>query len=127
VEAEWLWARLYLMEAQVAHARAASLREVRRAIRALDAEKVAYASGLSILLRACHDSVAGDRASAARSLAQARDALRGSMGLCEAVAAYRLGQMSGGGQLAEAEARLRELGVRQPARMADVIAPGAFG
>jgi len=100
---------------------------VRKAVRALESEKAAYASGLALLLRACHDATAGDKASAGRYLAQARDALRGSMGLCATVAEYRLGQLGGAWQLLEAEARLKELGVRQPARIADVVAPGQFG
>lgn len=128
VEAEWLWARLSLLEAFVPHSRADALREVRKAIRTLESEKVAYAAGLALLLRACLDSMGGDKASAERYLAQARDALRGSMELCAEVAAYRLGQMAGTPwQLAEAEGRLKELGVRQPARIADVVAPGPFG
>ncbi|HVE83194.1 MAG TPA: hypothetical protein VND93_10125, partial [Myxococcales bacterium] len=125
VEAEWLWARLWMLEALVPHSRAAALREVRKAVRALESEKVAYATGLALLLRACHDSANGDKASAGRYLAQARDALRTSMGLCAAVAEYRLGMMSGGGQREQAEARLKALGVEQPARIADVVAPGA--
>ena len=127
VEAEWLWARLWMLEALVPHARAAALREVRKAIRAMESEKVPYAAGLALLLRACHESTAGDKASAGKYLAQARDALRGSMRLASAVAEYRLGALSGGRQRDEAEARLRELGVKQPARIADVLAPGAFG
>ncbi|HZN91608.1 MAG TPA: AAA family ATPase, partial [Myxococcales bacterium] len=43
VEADWLWARLCLLEAFVPHARAPALREVRRAVKTLESEQVPYA------------------------------------------------------------------------------------
>ncbi|HVE87509.1 MAG TPA: hypothetical protein VND93_31845, partial [Myxococcales bacterium] len=126
-EAVWLWARLCLLEAaSIPDQRAAALREVREAVRSLEAEKVPYASGLAALVRGCLGSVTGDRAGAVKELARAREALADQMGLCAAAAAYRLEQLAGGGPK-EGEAMLRALGVRQPARMADVVVPGDFG
>jgi hypothetical protein len=126
-EADWLWARLCLLEAMsLPHQRGSALREVRKMVDQLESEQVPYASALALLVRGCHDSVVGERSSAMRHLTSARIALQGHLGLCAAAAEYRLGQVGNDSRRQEGEAMLRALGARDPERMVDVLAPGAF-
>jgi hypothetical protein len=134
-------ARMYQLNvrarAALAHAAAESLSEPERAAALLGAERAAsrlarmrnpMAQGLAPLARASLLAARGDREGALAALAQAEERLE-AVGCRHYLAAAkrRRGELRGDAALvAEADAFFREQGAKDPARMAAMLAPGAW-
>jgi eukaryotic-like serine/threonine-protein kinase len=128
-ETQWLRGRLAVAAAVEAADPAALLTEATDAAKRLSREKVEYASAWEMLLRA---AIHARRREDDAALAAVRDAVRRadalSLNLVAAVARLREGELLGGTDGARlvraAEERITSLGVKKPARMAEVLAPG---
>jgi hypothetical protein len=128
-KATWQRAQLDLAAAPQALDRERRLRQVARAARRLEREKVAYAQAWAGLLRA---GIACQRGDAIGASARLRDVISVAEGagleLCAAAARRRLGELRGGDAgaalIQEADAWLRGQGVQDLARMVEVVAPG---
>ena len=120
--------------AALAAARAAAapqrfLAEAEKAASRIERERMAWAAPLAGLLRAGVAALRGDDAAAVTRLEVAIVELeRAEMALFAAAARRRRGQLVGGeggrAQVAEADAWMRAHGVRNPARMAAMLAAG---
>lgn len=108
--------------------REASLREAVRCVRALEKEDVAWSVGLASLLHAGVLTTRGERSAASVSLLEAERVLgEAAMQLHVAVARARRAELSGDVALLEsAHAAIAEQGVHDPARIVEVLAPGAY-
>jgi len=107
------------------------LREARRHASRLRGEAVAWSSAMAMLVEAGIASVDGSRALAEQRLREAIDALDALDMTLHAAAARRwLGTLVGGddvlGLIAESEAAMQGEGIKNPARMAAMLAPGAW-
>ena len=104
-----------------------------RSARKLDAERVAWAAPLAAILRAAARAREGERGTAVTSLLEeaARGAAACGMEGYAAAARRALGLARGGedgaAMVAEAEADLAARGVKEPARLANMLAPGFDG
>jgi len=97
--------------------------------RALEREGVAWSGALALLIRAGLLATRGDRSGAIARLAQAEAALRSAgMALFAESARRRRGQLSGGPAgddlVSQTESWMAGQGIRNPARMAAIFAPG---
>ncbi len=98
-------------------------------IQRIEREKMRWGDGLAHLLRAGMAGYQGDRVNGERFLSEAITCLESvNMNLYAAAARRRLGQLIGGDQgrslMAEADAWMTAQGIRNPARMTAVYAPG---
>jgi len=121
-------AALALAAQEVGAGREARVRETDSCVRALAGEKVTWAAGLAALLRAGALATRGELAAAATSLLEAERLLeQAAMSLHVAVTRARRGELSGDSALLEsAHSSIAAQGVRDPARIVDVLAPGAY-
>jgi hypothetical protein len=103
---------------------------VRRDLARLERERLAWADGSVLVLRAWLASLAGDESAARRELTRAVAHHAGmSMKVHQACAQLQLARLGGAGAAglrAEVEASLAEEGVRNPLRMASLWVPGAW-
>jgi hypothetical protein len=105
------------------------LRQAARDAKRLERERAPWASGLAKLIRAGAAAVADDDASARDLLAGAAQALDGAeMVLYATAARRRLGELMGGDEgrriVARVDEGLAAKGVRNPALMVAMLAPG---
>jgi serine/threonine protein kinase len=111
--------------------RRAWLKAAERDIARIEKEKLPWATALAALLRAGAATVRGTM-DEARALVIGAEAAFGSvdMGVHKAVARRRYGEILGGdegrGILAEADRALEVLGIRAPAKIAAMFAPGRY-
>ncbi len=96
----------------------------------IEKEQVPWGAGLASLLRAGVANIRGDRAESERSLRAAVDGLsKAHMALYANVARRCLGRLVGGDEgtafVSEAEAWMTEEGIRAPASVCTMLAPGA--
>jgi hypothetical protein len=97
--------------------------------RAIEKEKTRWGDALALLLRAAGDDQAGKRDRALDRLSRAAALFdETGMQMFAAAARRRTGLLTGGAdgeaEAERAEAALRGIGVKNPARMADMLAPG---
>jgi hypothetical protein len=126
-----LRARCALAAASGNSSPATLLRVAERDARSLEREGMPWASALAKLIRAGLSASAGDRDGALSRLAGAETALEAvDMRLYSAVARRRRGALLGGSEgaalIASADAWMSAQDIRNPARMAEMYAPG-FG
>jgi serine/threonine protein kinase len=105
------------------------LRRVRTAIDHLARERIGYATAWAHLLGAGLAATRGDATAALAALRAAEGvAEEHDMALCVAAARRRRGALLGGTAgaelIADADSRMAALGVRAPARMTELVAPG---
>jgi eukaryotic-like serine/threonine-protein kinase len=129
VEALQLRARCALAVAATASDREPWLQLAARLASGIEREKMAWSNPLALLLRAAVASGRGDDASSAAALSEAAECFAGvEMSLYAAAARRRLGLVRGGepGRLlvAEADAWMKEQGIRKPELMTRMLAPG---
>lgn len=98
----------------------------------LDREGARWAAALARLVRAGNATLDGDRDAALAHLRSAESAFTDlSMRLYAAVARRRHGELTGGAEGAQvvrdADDWMARQGIHNPARMADMLAPGGFG
>jgi len=122
-------ARLALVAAAGAEPRRAAVQALRRDIDQLAREKVPWIDAIAELLRAGLARVTGDRSAAQAALRRAIVGFHAhDMALHAAVAARQLGRLladaEGQRLLADAESWMATQGVRHPAALARVFAPG---
>jgi tetratricopeptide (TPR) repeat protein len=117
-EANWLSARLALARGDVAAAK--------KPLARLEHERRPFAGAWALLVRAAIDAATGQRESALAALDRAIGLAHGEgMRLVGEAARRRRGELAGEPALvAEADEALIGLGVRNPARMVALIAPG---
>jgi hypothetical protein len=111
--------------------RAERLAEARRVARELRRERMTWIDPLAALATASIENAEGDREGAATTLREAIAlAETADMAIHAAVARHQLGLLLGEGPGAElrllAEAKMREQGIRVPARFASMLAPGEW-
>ena len=97
----------------------------------IERERTPWGDALARLLRAGIGSVSGDRAAAlAHVTAAERDLAAADMALHAAVAGRRRGELLGGAEgaaaVAAADAWMAGQGIRNPARIAGMLAPGTW-
>jgi serine/threonine protein kinase/tetratricopeptide (TPR) repeat protein len=107
------------------------LKAAERDIARIEKEKVPWATALAALIRAGAATVRGSMAEARALVVAAETALDAAqMGLHKAVARRRYGQIVGGEQgraaVAEADSAMAALGIRAPAKIAAMCAPGKY-
>jgi serine/threonine protein kinase len=100
--------------------------------RRIERERVHWADALAGLARAGIASIRGDRVEAARRLGFAASHFAMTdMGLYAAVSRRRLGSILGGAKgkalMDSSDAWMRDQKIKNPARFADMLAPGRFG
>jgi hypothetical protein len=105
------------------------LKKVIADVKRIEREKMRWGSGLALLLRAGIAAHQGDAGNATQYLSEAMTCLEAvDMRLFAAAARRRLGQLIGGDQgkalVAEADRWMAAQGIRNPARMTAVYAPG---
>jgi hypothetical protein len=127
--ARFFRARCTLAAAETARPARPLLRRAAGHARQLTAEGTPWAAGLAQLVRAGVTAARGDRASAAPLLADAARRLDDAdMHLWASATRRRLGELLGNGAgrelVREADAWMAAQGIRNPARMAAVFAPG---
>ncbi|HJZ87298.1 MAG TPA: AAA family ATPase [Polyangia bacterium] len=125
-ESRWLRGRLALA-ARTEPARA----EAARMARKLERERMPYATVWAQLLRAGVAAQKSERARAEGLLTAAAEGAHGQhMGLCAAAARLRLGALIGGAKgaelVAQADTWMTHQGIRKPAAMTEIVAPGIF-
>lgn len=109
----------------------ALLKECRKALKKIEKEKLLWADPLAQLVRAGIASAAGEKEKSARRLERAAAGLDAAdMALYAAAARRRLGQLRGsreGASIVEtADSWMQEQGIRRPAFLCDVLAPGRW-
>jgi serine/threonine protein kinase len=129
VEALQLRARCALAVAATASDREPWLQVAARLAGGIEREKMAWSDPLALLLRAAVASARGDAAAAAAVLSEAVERFAGAeMSLYAGAARRRLGLVRGGEPgrqlVAEADAWMREQGIRKPELMTRMLAPG---
>jgi hypothetical protein len=105
------------------------LRQTEKHARLLERERTPVSAPLALLLRAGISAVRGDPAAAMTLLDRAAgESEAADMALLATVARWRRGELLGGDEGAssvrEADCWMTEQGIRNPARFAEVIAPG---
>jgi hypothetical protein len=111
--------------------RAARLAEARKLARQLRQERMAWTEPLAAIVTASVKNIEGDRAGTATALREAASfAGAADMALYAAGARHQLGLLLGKGEGAdlvrEAEERMRDQGIRDPARFASMLVPGVW-
>jgi eukaryotic-like serine/threonine-protein kinase len=105
-------------------ARASALRRATGALARIERENMAWSQGLAHALRAAMAQIGGDTLEAVRLLELGERAfLAASMGMHAASCVYQRALLTGEQDPTRAEAGLREEGVRDPARFANVLVP----
>ncbi len=127
IEAYFLRGRVGLATAAAGRREGISMAEA--ACRKLRREKADHAGPLALLLEAGLDSCRDDEARALECLTQATAAFEGQgLALFAAAGRRRCGELVGGDQgrelVAQADRWMREQGVRRPAKLVAVLAPG---
>jgi eukaryotic-like serine/threonine-protein kinase len=130
IEALFLKARavLAIAEAEPAHS-LAFVKEAERLARAIERENMLWSDPLACVVRAVLASLREDHTAAAARLSDAIAGFdRAGMALHAAAARWRLGQISGGPEsadlIAKASGDMTGQGIRNPARMVRMLAPG---
>ena len=129
VRAETHWLRARLTIAMDGPGDAGRIRAVARAARRLDRERMPFISVWSLLLQAALACRAGQSDRAETLLGDTVDlAAEHDMPLCAAVARRRRGELVGGDAgvrlVAQGDESMRALGIHDPTRMVELIAPG---
>jgi len=126
LEALHLRARVALALAASGHESPRLVRQALADARRMEREQAPWSDALALLVRAGVASLQGHRSSAVELLAQAESALEAAqMSLYLAVAQCRRGELTGDRKLVEAANQfMHNHQIRNPARMAGMLAPG---